>query len=80
MLAFVSTVLFSLIIFTVCLQKEEDGYVLSDEEQQILEQTNMDQLVQQSTDYTHMLHALGPLLKVSTLWLQHLTKRLKPTA
>lgn len=45
-------------------KKEEDGYVLSSEEKQILEQTNMDQLVQQSTDYEHMLHALGPLLKV----------------
>jgi hypothetical protein len=27
----------------------------------------MDQLVQQSTDYAHMLHALGPLLRVGTL-------------
>lgn len=48
-------------------QKEEDGYALSEEGQQILEQTNMDQLVQQSTDYTHMLHALGRLFRVSTL-------------
>jgi len=44
-------------------KKEEDGCALSDEGQQILEQTNMDQLVQQSTDYAHMLHALGPLLR-----------------
>jgi hypothetical protein len=27
----------------------------------------MDQLVQQSTDYAHMLHALGPLLRVGAL-------------
>lgn len=44
-------------------KKEEDGYALSEEGQQILEQTNMDQLVQQSTDYTHMLHTLGRLLR-----------------
>ncbi|KAJ4447227.1 hypothetical protein ANN_09230 [Periplaneta americana] len=44
-------------------KKVDDGAVLSDEEQHILDHTNMDQLVQQYTDYTHILHALGPLLK-----------------
>ncbi|XP_066992520.1 uncharacterized protein [Anabrus simplex] len=43
-------------------KKEDDGMVLTDEEQKLVSDTKMDQLVHQYSEHKHMLHTVEPLL------------------